>query len=53
MLLEEENAAVVKADALEDTITVKETVIEHGNLGIRFIHKLAVEVDFQVLHERE
>ena len=50
MFLEQENAAVVKADAFKDAVAVEQAVIEHGNLGVRLIDELAVEIDFEVLH---
>ena len=53
VLLQEEDAPVVKADALKHAVAVKQAVIEHGNLGVRFVHELAVEIDFQVLHGKE
>ena len=51
MLLEQEDAAVVKPDALEDAVAIEQAVIEHGNLGVGLIDELAVEIDFEVLHQ--
>ena len=50
MLLQQKDAAVVKADALKDAVAIKQAVIEHGNFGVGLIDELAVEVDFEVLH---
>ena len=34
----------------KDAIAIEKTVIKNGNLGVRLIDELAVEVDFEVLH---
>ena len=45
MLLKTGDTVVVKANALEDTVTVKEAVIKNGNLGVAFMKELAIDVN--------
>ena len=50
MFLEPEDTPIVKANALENSIAVKQTVIEDRNLRVRFGIKFSVDVDFRVLN---
>src|SRR6266487_135664 len=45
MFLESEDAAVVKANTLENSVTVKQTVIENGYLRVRFRIELSVDIN--------
>ena len=45
VLLQAEDPAVVKADALEDTIPVEKAVIEDRNLGLGLRIKNSVDID--------
>jgi hypothetical protein len=49
MLFEPEDAPVVKANALENSIAVKQAVVEDGYLGGRFWIKSSVDVNLRVL----
>jgi hypothetical protein len=46
MFLETENIAAVESNALKNTISVEQSVIEHGNLGVSGINKFPIEVNF-------
>lgn len=46
VLGEAEDAAVVDADALENTVAIEEAMIEHGDFGVFLAEQLSVEVDF-------
>src|SRR6266550_8489546 len=47
MFLESEDAAVVKANTLENSVTVKQTVIENGYLRVRFRIELSVDINLR------
>src|ERR1700738_471119 len=49
MLFQPENAAVVKTDSLENSVAVKQTVVENGNLRFSLGIKFSVDVDLRVL----
>ena len=38
MLRQPEDPSVIKADALKDAVAIKQTMIEHRNLGVFLIH---------------
>ena len=46
VFLQLEDAAVVGADALEDAVTVKQSVIEHAHLGVLLVVIFSVDVNF-------
>ena len=43
---EAEDAAMIDADAFEDSVSIEQAVIEHGDFGVFFVEQLAVDVDF-------
>src|SRR5205085_8123519 len=47
MLFEPEDPAVISPDALEDAIAVKQSMIEHRDLGVLFVAKFSVDINFQ------
>ena len=49
MLPQLEDAVVVHADALEDTVAIEQTVVEDADGGVGFVAQLTVDVD---LHEK-
>ena len=49
MFFEPEDKPIVKANALENSVAIKQTMIEDGNLRVRFGIKLPVDIDFRVL----
>src|SRR6266496_553328 len=49
MLFEPENAAIVKANALENSIAIKKAMIEDGNFRARFRIKFSVDVNLRFL----
>lgn len=49
MLVQAEDVPLVEANALKHAVPVKQSVIEHGNLGVGLIDKLSIEVN---LHRR-
>src|SRR5947207_570893 len=50
MFFEAKDTSVVKANALENSIAVKQTMIQNRNLRVRFWIKFSVDVDFRVLN---
>ena len=46
MLLQFEDATVIRADALEDTISVQQAMIENGDLRVAFTKIFAINVNF-------
>jgi hypothetical protein len=46
VLVEAEDAALVEADALEDAVTIEETMVEDRDLGLGLGVELTVDVDF-------
>jgi hypothetical protein len=40
---------MVGADALEDPVSIEQTMIEHRDSGLLFIMELAVDIDFHAL----
>jgi hypothetical protein len=46
MLLEFKDAAIIGADALEDTVAIEQSVVEDADFGVLFVVVLAVDVDF-------
>jgi hypothetical protein len=47
MFFESKNPAVVKTNALKNSVAVQKTVIEHGNFRLRFRDEFAVEINRQ------
>ena len=50
MFLKPEDTPIIKANALEDSIAVKQTMVEDRNLRIRFRIKFSIDVDFRFLN---
>jgi hypothetical protein len=46
VLVEAEDTALVEADALEDTVSVEETVVKDRDFGFGLRIKLSVDIDF-------
>ena len=42
VFLELENTAVVGADAFKNAVAIKQTVVEHGHLGVAFAAKFSI-----------
>ena len=53
MLLQPEDAAVVKTNAFENSIAIEQTVIEDRNLGVGLVEKFAVDVNLKGLVSRK
>jgi hypothetical protein len=45
MLIEAEDIATIEADALKDAVTIEQTVVKHGHLGLCVVDKFAIEID--------
>src|SRR6266446_3122187 len=52
MFFQAEDPAVVKANAFKNSVAIKQTVIEHGNLGICLGIKLSIDKDHRFFHRR-
>ena len=52
MFLEPEDTSIVKANALENSVAVKQTMIEDRNLRVSFGIKLPINVNLRVLDAR-
>src|SRR5204863_1850918 len=52
MFLEPEDTPDVKANAIEDSIAVKQTVIQDRDLRVRFRIKFSIDVNFRFLDAR-
>src|SRR5207247_3104008 len=50
MFAKPENAPVVKANALENSVAVQQTMVEDGDLRVRFGVKFSVDVNLRFLH---
>src|SRR5207245_1575211 len=50
MFSKPENAPVVKANALENSVAVQQTMVEDGDLRVRFGVKFSVDVNLRFLH---
>src|SRR4029434_4957096 len=46
VLLQLKHAAIVSTDAFENTVAVKQPMVEHRDLGVLLVVVLAVDVDF-------
>jgi hypothetical protein len=51
MFIQTEDPIIVKSDPFEHSITVKQTMIEDGNLGLSLVVEISVNVDFKVHSE--
>src|SRR5207244_13279547 len=49
MVSKPENTPIIKTNPLENSVAVQETVIEHGDLRVRFGVKFSVDVNLRVL----
>src|SRR5204863_916712 len=49
MFFKSEDSPVVKANSFEDSIAIKQTMIEHGNLRVSFRVEFSVDVDLRFL----
>src|SRR5437764_2848409 len=52
MFLQPKDTPVVKANAFENSIAIKQTMIQDRNLRVRFGIKLSVDIDFRILNAR-
>jgi hypothetical protein len=48
MLIQPENPVVVKSDPFEHAVAVEQTMIEYGDLCLRLLVKVSVNVNFEV-----
>ena len=46
MFLEPEHAPVIRPNALKNPIAIEQPVIEHGHLGVLFLHILPIDKNF-------
>src|SRR6266567_7960472 len=49
MFFEPKDTSIVKTNALENSIAVKQTMIEHRNLRVRFRVKFSVDINLRFL----
>ncbi len=49
MFFQSKNVAGVKTNAFKNSVTVKQAMIEHGNLGLAFGIKFSVDITLRLL----